>query len=131
MESLEVTGSQTRPGKYNCLCAHTLPGPSFLLCLLTFTFPSAGHLLTFIVSQKKGDRSSPLIYQPITLTCLSKTFESICSWRIFKHLSSNNLLSDRQYGFCKGQFTSVFFPLTESCLVFPSGFDETFVVALD
>ncbi len=82
---------------------------------------------------KKGDRSKPSNYRPIALlSCLSKAFETILKKWLFKHLSSFNLLSDRQYGFRKERSTGDLLAiLTNSWSSSLSRFGETFAVALD
>ncbi len=83
--------------------------------------------------RKKGDRSNPSNSRTIALlSCLSKAFESIISWEIQKHLSTSDLLSDRQYGFHKGRSTGDLLSiLTDSWSSSLSRFGETFSVALD
>ena len=67
---------------------------------------------------KKGDRSQPNNYRPISLTSIvSKLFEHILSSNIRKHLESNNILHHCQYGFrqfhsCETQLISVVQDLT-------------------
>ncbi len=52
-----------------------------------------------INSNKKCDRSNFSSYRPIALlSCISKAYETILNKWFLKHLSSFNLLSDRQYG---------------------------------
>ncbi len=52
-----------------------------------------------IDSNKKSDRSNFSSYRPIALlSCISKAYETILNKWFLKHLSSFNLLSDRQYG---------------------------------
>ncbi len=82
---------------------------------------------------KKGDRSNPSNYRPIALhSCLYKAFESIFNRKIQKHLSTSNLLSDRQYGYRKGCSTGDLLSLlTDSWSSSLSRFHETFSVALD
>ncbi len=82
---------------------------------------------------KKGGRSNPSTYRPVALiSCLSKAFETIIDKWFLKHLSSFNLLSDRQYGFRKERCTGDLFAfLTDSWSSFLSRFSETFAVALD
>ncbi len=82
---------------------------------------------------KKGDRSNPSNYRPIALlSCLSKSFESILNRKIQKHLSTSDLLSDRQYRFRKGRSTGDLLSLfTDSWSSSLSRFGETFSVALD
>ncbi len=78
----------------------------FRLCLSTSTFPSCWKYAFIQPVPKKGDRSNPSDYRPITLIfCLSKAFESILNRKIENHLSTSDLLSDRQYGFHKGRST--------------------------
>ncbi len=78
----------------------------FRLCLSTSTFPSCWKYTYVQLVPKKGDRSNPSIYRPIALiSCLFKAFETILNRKFLKHLSSFNLLSDRQYGFRKGRST--------------------------
>jgi len=49
---------------------------------------------------KKGDRSDPGNYRPISLTSVvCKVFESIIREGIINHMLSNNLLSNTQHGF--------------------------------
>ncbi len=105
----------------------------FRLCLSTSTFPSCWKYAYVQPVPKKGDRSNPSNYCPIALlSCLSKAFESILNRKIQKHLSTPNLLSDRQYGFRKwrstGDLLSLLTVSWSSCL---SRFGEIFSVALD
>ena len=49
---------------------------------------------------KKGDKTDPRNYRPVSLTSLvCKTLEHILVSQIMKHLESNNILTDVQYGF--------------------------------
>ena len=49
---------------------------------------------------KKGDRTLPENYRPISLTCvISKTLEHIISTNIHSHLNRHDILNDRQHGF--------------------------------
>ena len=67
---------------------------------------------------KKGDRSQPNTYRPISLTSIvSKLFEHILSSNIRKHLESNNILHHCQHGFrqfhsCETQLISLVQDLT-------------------
>ncbi len=82
---------------------------------------------------KKGDRSNPSNYLLIALlSCLYKAFESILNRRLLRHLSTSDLLSDRQYGFRKGRSTGDLLAfLTDSWSSSLSRFSETFAVAVD
>ncbi len=78
----------------------------FGLCLSTSTFPSCWKLAYVQPVPRKGNRSNPSNYRPVALlSCLSKSFETILNEKIHMHLSASNLLSDCQYGFCKGRST--------------------------
>src|ERR1700755_189628 len=62
---------------------------------------------------KKGEISQPSNYRPISLTSvLSKVFESILNRKIWKHLNSSNLISDRQYPFVRNDLRVIFFPFS-------------------
>ena len=53
---------------------------------------------------KKGDRTDPANYRPISLTShVCKVLESIVREQVTDHLKTNNLLSDEQHGFREGK----------------------------
>ena len=58
---------------------------------------------------KKGDRSKPANYRPVSLTCLCcKLIEHIITSSVISHLKHHNILTDAQHGFhkqwsCKSQ----------------------------
>ena len=55
---------------------------------------------------KKGDRSAPSNYRPISLTSICcKVLEHIIHSHAMKHLSRYNILSDAQHGFRKNRST--------------------------
>ena len=60
---------------------------------------------------KKGTKSSPENYRPVSLTCIScKILEHIVLSHVSTHLSSNNIITDNQCGFrekrsCETQLT--------------------------
>ena len=55
---------------------------------------------------KKGTKSSPNNYRPVSLTSvLCKLYEGFIRDELYSHLLTNNLLSKEQYGFCKGRST--------------------------
>lgn len=58
-----------------------------------------------LVLLRKGDKplDQPSSYRPIRLLdTVGKFFERIIKARLETHLETNNMLSDQQYGFCKG-----------------------------
>ena len=76
----------------------------FRLILVFCTYPSSWKHLLVQPVPKKGDRSNPSEYHPIALTsAVAKVFETLLNSHFIKHLESNNLLSDHQYGFCKAR----------------------------
>src|ERR1700755_2540123 len=81
---------------------------------------------------EEGGPSQPSNYRPISLTSvLSKVFESILNRKIWKHLNSSNLISDRQYGFRKKSSTSDLLSLlSDSWSTAFRHFSESFAVAL-
>ena len=53
---------------------------------------------------KKGDRTDPSNYRPVSLTSqVCKVLESIIVDKITEHLTKNNLLNDAQHGFREGR----------------------------
>jgi hypothetical protein len=53
---------------------------------------------------KKGDKSSPGNYRPVSLTSVvCKIFETFVRDALYTHLVDNDLLSLHQFGFCKGR----------------------------
>ena len=53
---------------------------------------------------KKGDRTLPSNYRPVSLTSqVCKVMESIVREHLLEHLKRNNILSDRQHGFRQGR----------------------------
>lgn len=56
---------------------------------------------------KKGNKSEILNYRPISLLLVfSKVYERVVQHRLILYLENNNILSEAQFGFRKGQFTS-------------------------
>ena len=55
---------------------------------------------------KKGDKSNPGNYRPVSLTSvICKVFETFIKKALYDHLIDNNLLSKHQYGFVSGRST--------------------------
>jgi len=55
---------------------------------------------------KKGSKNDVKNYRPISLTCICcKIFESIIRDHLYEYFITNNLLSNKQYGFIKGRST--------------------------
>ena len=105
----------------------------FRLILISCTYPPfRKHALVQPVP-KKGDRSNPSNYHHIALTsAAAKVLETLLNSHFIKHLESNNLFSDHQYGFCKARSTGDL--LSYLTYVWSSSlrnFGESFVIALD
>ena len=70
----------------------------------TGTLPSAWKSARITPIFKKGSKTEPSNYRPVSLTSIvCKTLEKIVRKHIMEHLTSNNLLSDEQYGFRSGR----------------------------
>ena len=105
----------------------------FRLILISCTYPSSWKHALVQPVPKKGDRSNPSNYCPIALTsAVAKVFETLLNSHFIKHLESNNLLSDHQYGFRKARSTGDLLSyLTHVWSSSLRNFGESFVVALD
>ena len=99
---------------------------------ISCTYPSSWKHALVQPVPKKGGRSTPSNYRPIALiSAVAKVFETLLNSHFIKHLESNNLLSDHQYGFRKARSTG---DLSYPTHTWPSSlknFGESFVVALD
>ena len=105
----------------------------FRLILISCTYPSSWKHALVQPVPKKGDCSNPSNYRPIALTsAVAKVFETLLNSHFIKHLESNNLLSDHQYGFRKARSTGDLLSyLTHTWSSSLRDFGESFVVALD
>ena len=84
----------------------------FHLILISCTYPSSWKHALVQPVPKKGDCSNPSNYRLIALTsAVSKVFETLLNSHFIKHLESNNLLSDQQYGFRKARSTGDLLPI--------------------
>ena len=76
----------------------------FKLSLNTGECPSDWRTANVTPIHKKGDRTDPSNYRPVSLTSqVCKVFESMVKEHITKHLTLNNILSDKQHGFREGR----------------------------
>lgn len=74
---------------------------------VTGTFPSKLKQAKIIPLFKAGDIEDVSCYRPIALLpILAKVFEKIIALRIINYLESNNILTNKQFGFRKGKNTS-------------------------
>ena len=74
----------------------------FRKCFELKTIPSAWKLANVTPVFKKGNRTDPSNYRPISLTSvLCKLFEHIITSNLATHLENNQLFSEDQFGFRK------------------------------
>lgn len=74
--------------------------------IATGEIPTTWKLANICALHKKGSKKEATNYRPVSLTCIvSKMLESILRDHIMNHLTANNLLSDKQYGFIHGRST--------------------------
>ena len=68
--------------------------------------PREWKLANVVPVFKKGSKSFPGNYRPISLTCvMCRIMESFLKDTLMDHLVENNLLSSRQHGFISGRST--------------------------
>jgi len=66
--------------------------------------PSDWKMATVVPVYKKGSRTDPTNYRPISLTCICcKVFEHIISSAISQHANINNIIGKEQHGFRKNR----------------------------
>lgn len=71
------------------------------------SFPKTLKLAKVYPKHKKGTRSDPTNYRPITLvSTISKVIEKTVLTRLLSYLTNNNLLTEKQHGFIKGKSTT-------------------------
>lgn len=74
--------------------------------LQTGTYPSQWKHAHVLPIFKKGDKSAPNNYRPISLlSCIGKLFERVMFKHIYNHLHEHDLLYDLQAGFRPGHST--------------------------
>ena len=110
-----------------CFSASILPCQILSLMLSISTYPSCLH-----TTCSKEKHFNPSNYRNNALiSCFSTVFESLLNRKIQRHLSANNILSDRQFGFQSGRSTSDLLAFLSDSLSSSFGdFGETFAVAL-
>ena len=88
-------------------CAHTLARPFYLLfksSLVSGSVPTSWKHSSVIPIFKKGPKTDPLNYRPISLTPIPcKTMERIITKTLYGFLESHLILDDAQYGFRSGR----------------------------
>ena len=80
----------------------------FQSCINSGKIPDAWKIAHITPVFKKGDKCEPSNYRPISLTCIvSKILEKVIRDSLIHHLRSNELLSNKQYGFLKGRSAKI------------------------
>ncbi|XP_047997328.1 uncharacterized protein LOC125234949 [Leguminivora glycinivorella] len=78
----------------------------YRLSLQTRVVPKSWKLANVQPVPKKGSRADPCNYRPIAITSmLCKVMERVLNGKLLTYLETNDLLSDRQYGFRRGRST--------------------------
>ena len=106
----------------------------FNKCLSESSFPICWKCASVVpIFKNSGERSQPGNYRPISLLpIISKIFESVIKSVIVNHLESQNLLSDKQYGFRSSRSTAdLLTVITEKIYRALDNCGEARVVALD
>ena len=116
-------------------CKEIAPSLSFIFqaSLQQCTVPLDWKRTNIVPLFKKGDRSTPSNYRPVSLTCIcSKLLEHIVYSHIHAHLTKYNVLCDQQHGFhqrrsCETQLLLTVNDFTENL----NKNDQTDVILLD
>ena len=99
----KATGLDEIPARLLKECSAELARPLSLLFELCFSkgvFPSQWKTASVIPIHKRGLKSNPSMYRPISLLCIiSKVMEAVVQKQLQKYLLGNQLISDRQFGF--------------------------------
>ena len=78
----------------------------FNTSIKTKTLPSEWKKANVTAIYKKGNKSQPGNYRPVSLTAiLCKVLESLIRDEIITHMKKNKLFSDKQFGFISGRST--------------------------
>ncbi len=92
-------------------CQHVLALPLALLFQMSLDsaeIPSIWKRSIVVPIFKKGNRSLPTNYRPVSLLCaISLIFERCIKQKIVTHIETNKLLSEDQFGFRRGRSVEV------------------------
>ena len=88
-------------------CSAELAQPLYIIfrkSLDSGVLPSDWKTATVTPIFKKGSKTKPGNYRPVSLTCIPcKIMETIVKDKLLKHIEQYNALSERQHGFMKGK----------------------------
>jgi len=120
------TGPDNIPNILLKKMAHCLAQPLALLFTYFYSFgilPAVWKLAIVIPIFKKGSKSDPGNYRPISLTSVcSKVYETILKQQLFAHLRRNFFFDNAQHGFLPGSSTTT--NLIESLDILSKGFRD-------
>ena len=106
LEPSKATRPDGVPARVLKMCARELAPPLSTLFALCFTSqhqPSTWKDARVVPIYKRGSRSSPETYRPVSLlNILLNVMESIVNRSLINFLESNNILSKVQFGFRRG-----------------------------
>ena len=117
-------------------CKNNISYPVFLIWKESFeseVIPEDMKIQSITPIFKKGDKSDPGNYRPISLTShLIKIFERVVRKKLVCHLESNRILSNKQHGFRKGRscFTHLLKHIDDNIQSLLNGYDHD-VIYLD
>ena len=120
-------GSYYGPNSSNVISLHELHA-SLLKLSKVEPYPVDGNRQDFSIQNvcgvfKKGEKSDPSNYRPISLTCIaSKILEHIVHSHVMKHFEHYNVLTDCQHGFRSKRSTELQYSLF---MVFPVPYNKT------
>ena len=103
----------------------------FRLILNACPYPSSWKHALVQPVPKKGDCSNPSTIAIALTLAVAKVFETLLNSHFIKHLKSNYLLSDHQYGFCEARSTGFLLSSIHAWSSSLRTFGESFLVALD
>ena len=105
----------------------------FQLCFDKGYMPAQWKTANVTPCYKKGDKHTPSNYRPISLlSIISKVMEKLISMKMWKHLNSNDLISNKQFGFRAGHSTSDALTYVSQCLTNSlNNREEARIVCLD
>ena len=89
-------------------CVYNINLKIFQSCINSGKIPDTWKIAHITPVFKKGDKCEPSNYRPISLTYIvSKILEKVIRDSLIHHLRSNELLSNKQYGFLKGRSAKI------------------------
>ena len=91
------------------ICDKSITKPLFIIlknCIDQGYFPNAWKMANVIPIHKKKDKNIVSNYRPVSLLPIcGKIFEKVIFDSLYKHIYSNNLISDKQSGYRQGDST--------------------------